>query len=174
MLMDSRPTSTTQEDASSEAQLEALEQFVLDNDELMRLEELASPFNIFKALGVDTQEIRHSSFLAWLLDPTQTHGLRDTFLKGFLMKTTSKARALGIGTISPVDIDAWDLSDTEVRRERQNIDIILVNQPRNLVCVIENKIDSGEHGDQLRRYRAIVESMYPGWIHHFVFLTAKD
>lgn len=172
--MDSQPTSTTQEDASPEAQLEVLEQFVLDNDELMRLEELASPFNIFKALGVDTQEIRHSSFLAWLLDPTQTHGLRDIFLKGFLMKTTSKARALGIGTISPVDIDVWDLSDTEVQRERQNIDIILVNQPRNFVCVIENKIDSEEHGDQLRRYRKIVESRFPDLVHHFIFLTARD
>ena len=173
MPMDSQPTSTTQEDASSEAQHEALERFVLDNAELMRLEELADPFNIFEALGIVRQEIRHSNFLAWLINPAQTHGLGDSFLKGFLLKTSVTARELGIETISPIDVDVWDLSATEVRREWRNIDITLLDESRKFVCVIENKVFSSEHSNQLRRYREVVEAEFPDYTRHYVLLNVS-
>ena len=173
MPMDSQPTSTTQEDASSEAQHEALERFVLDNAELMRLEELADPFNIFEALGIVRQEIRHSNFLAWLMNPAQTHGLGDSFLKGFLFKTSVEARMLGIETISPVDVDVWDLTETEIRREWRNIDITLLDESRKFVCVIENKVFSSEHSNQLRRYREVVEAEFPDYTRHYVLLNVS-
>ena len=160
------------EDASD--QIELLERFVLDNADLRRLEELAGPFNIFEALGVVAQETRHSNFLAWLLDPNQNHGLGELFLKRILMLTSSRAKADGIDRLSPIDVDVWDLSGTEVRREWQHIDICLVNEARQFICVIENKVYSSEHSDQLKRYREIVEVAYPDWNHHFVFLTATD
>jgi len=47
---------------------EVLERFVFDNEELRRLEELLGGFNIFDALGIAGAEIRHSNFLAWLLE----------------------------------------------------------------------------------------------------------
>ena len=53
---------------------EALERFVVDNDDLLQLEERIGRFNIFDALGVAHAEIRHSNFLAWLLDPAESHG----------------------------------------------------------------------------------------------------
>jgi len=151
---------------------EALERFVLDNEDLARLEELTSQFNFFEAVGMVWQEIRHSHFLAWLLNPAQNHGLGDSFLKAFLTKTSVKARVCGIeGTISPVDVDVWDLSGTEVRREWKNIDITLVDQARKFVCVIENKVHSGEHGDQLERYREVIRREFPNYTHHYVLLN---
>lgn len=60
---------------------EILENFVIDNVELERIEELTSQFNIFQALNIAEWEVRHSSFLAWLMDPSETHGLDDYFLK---------------------------------------------------------------------------------------------
>lgn len=150
---------------------EALEKFVLDNEELARLEELTSQFNIFEALGIVRQEIRHSNFLAWLMNPAQTHGLGDSFLKGFLLKTSVEARMLGIDTISPVDVDVWDLTETEIRREWKNIDITLLEEPKKFVCVIENKVHSGEHSDQLRRYRCAVEREFPDYTRHYVLLN---
>src|SRR3972149_7475372 len=95
---------------------ELLERFILNNEDLARLEESTGQFNIFEALGIVRQEIRHSNFLAWLMNPAQTHGLGDYFLKGFLFKTSVKARMRGIETISPVDVDVWDLTETEIRR----------------------------------------------------------
>jgi hypothetical protein len=151
---------------------EALEKFVLDNEDLARLEELTGQFNFFEAVGMVWQEIRHSHFLAWLLNPAQNHGLGDSFLKAFLTKTSVKARACGIeGTISPVDVDVWDLSGTEVRREWKNVDITLVDQARKFVCVIENKVHSGEHGDQLKRYRDEVRKAFPNYAQHYVLLN---
>ena len=53
----------------------ALEEFVVDNDELLELEAQIGRFNVFDALGIVRAEIRHSAFLRWLLDPSESHGL---------------------------------------------------------------------------------------------------
>ena len=167
--MTSQPETTGEEGPDPR---EALEKFVLDNEELARLEELTGQFNLFEALGLVRQEIRHSNFLAWLMNPSQSHGLGDSFLKGFLFKTSAKARMLGIETISPVDVDVWDLTETEIRREWKNIDILLVENAKRFICVIENKIYSSEHSDQLRRYREdVVEPGFPKYTRHYVLLN---
>ena len=167
--MTSQPETTGEEGPDPR---EALEKFVLDSEELARLDELTSQFNIFEALGIVRQEIRHSNFLAWLMNPSQAHGLGDSFLKAFLMKTSVKARMSGIETISPVDVDVWDLTETEIRREWRNIDITLLDESHKFVCVIENKIYSSEHSDQLRRYREdVVEPGFPKYTRHYVLLN---
>jgi len=168
--MTSQPETTGEEGLDPR---EALEKFVLDSEELARLEELTSQFNIFEALGLVRQEIRHSNFLAWLMNPAQTHGLGDYFLKGFLFKTSVEARMRGIETISPVDVDVWDLTETEIRREWKNIDITLLEEPKKFVCVIENKVHSGEHSDQLRCYRKVVEREFPDYTRHYVLLNVS-
>lgn len=57
-------------------------------DALRKLErdfKLGHRFNLFEALNITKQEIRHSRFLAYLLDPHEAHGLGDRFLRGLLM-----------------------------------------------------------------------------------------
>jgi hypothetical protein len=66
--------------------LEAPEALVVDNPELERLEALLDEFNIFEAIGAVRVELRHSDFLAFLLNPTQNHGLGDAFVKRLLEK----------------------------------------------------------------------------------------
>jgi len=41
-------------------------------------------FNLFYLLGLGTDEVRHSAFLAWLFDPSAAHGQGDQFLRAFL------------------------------------------------------------------------------------------
>jgi hypothetical protein len=41
-----------------------LEDLVVDNQELERLEALLGQFNLFEALGVERRELRHSDFVA--------------------------------------------------------------------------------------------------------------
>jgi hypothetical protein len=65
--------------------LEALERFVVENDDLDALEERIGRFNIFDALRITRAEIRHSNFLAWLLDPAESHGHGTLFLRAILM-----------------------------------------------------------------------------------------
>ncbi len=168
--MTGQPETTGEQGPNSR---QALEEFVLENEELARLEELTSQFNIFEALGAVRQELRHSDFLAWLMSPAQTHGLGDSFLKGFLSRTSVKARELGIDTISPVDVDIWDLTEIEIRREWRNIDITLLDESNKFVCVIENKIYSSEHSDQLGRYRRVAEAEFPDYTRHYVLLNVS-
>jgi hypothetical protein len=139
--------------------LQALTALVVD-PELEELEARLDPFNIFEAIGMTTQEIRHSNFLAFLLNPKQNHGLGNTFLKRFLQKALmegSSAKA----PITPIDVNVWSFDDLVVHREHLNIDILLVSEDHQLAIIIENKIASGEHSGQLARYYSLIKTHYP-------------
>lgn len=148
----------------------ALEQFVVDNPDLEELEGHLEQFNIFEALGAVRQEVRHSNFLGFLLDPAQNHGLHDTFLQRFLKKALSDLHDSNLA-ISPIELDAWDLNEAVVLREWQNIDVFIIEENLKLAVVIENKIDSGESSGQLQRYRDTVQRQYPGFKQVFFYLT---
>jgi hypothetical protein len=143
----------------NEAELEALEAFVVDPD-LERLEELSGQFNLFEAIGATRMEVRHSDFLAFLLDPSQSHGLGDFFLKRLLQKILA-GPGRGTEGITPIHLDLMDLGNTSVRREWAHTDILCVNEGNRLVVLIENKIDSGEGEGQLAKYLHEVERAYP-------------
>ena len=132
---------------------QVLEDFVLKNPELVELEGLLSEFNIFEAMRAERTEIRHSDYLAFLLDPGRPHGLGDLVLKTILQNVL-KAKGDYPPGVTPVDLDSWDMTAATVSREESNIDILVryENSGRRLIVLIENKIDSGEHSDQLSRY----------------------
>jgi hypothetical protein len=165
-------TNTVQDQANPLEDRQALEAFVVENADLEALEGLLEQFNIFEAVSVIRQELRHSDFLAFLLDPRQNHRLGDAVVQRLLQKILIAARHLA-PPLSPIHLDSWDLSRITVRREWQNIDILLVDPVNRLVVVIENKIDSGEHSGQLGRYLHIVNDEYPSaeWRHLAVYLT---
>ena len=51
-----------------------------------QLSQKMQTLNIFEVLGITNAEIRHSNFLAWLLDPNGNHGMGDKFLREFVSK----------------------------------------------------------------------------------------
>lgn len=122
--------------------------------------------NIFRALSIERREVRHSNFLAYLLDPQENHGLRDIVLRKFLKDIFSDKKAQE-RTI--YDADGLDLSLVEIRREWRHIDLLIV-LPGDVIA-IENKVDSGEHSNQLLRYQSTVSNSFHGKKRHFVFLT---
>ncbi len=148
----------------------ALESFVVENQDLERLEGLLAEFNLFEAIGAVRSELRHSAMLAFLLNPAGTHGLGDAFIRRFLQRALFDAAAER-APVSPVKLDVWDLGNSEVRREWSNIDILVVDGRNKLVIVIENKIGSTEHSDQLRRYGESVRLAFPGYQVVGIFLT---
>lgn len=155
-----------------ERQFKALETFVSENEELEQLESLLDQFNIFEAVGMTRQEIRHSQFLAFLLDPQQKHGLGDAFIKQLLRKVLHAAERTDL-PISLIDVDVWSFSQATVQREWQNIDILLVDATNQIVVIIENKVDSTEHSNQLNRYWEIVSRHYPDWKTIGIYLTVE-
>jgi hypothetical protein len=155
--------------------LDALNRLVSDLDgagDLERLEDALSEFNLFVALGAVNSELKHSSFLAWLLDPNETHGFGDIVVKRLLQRAILNGNTKG--TITPVDLDLLDFSDLEVRREWSEIDILLVSRINRIAVVIENKIGAAESEGQLKKYRLQTQNDFQnteGWRHILIFLT---
>jgi len=122
--------------------------------------------NIFEILRITNNEIRHSNFLSWLLDPNQSHKLGDIFLKRFLREVFSSDK---FGEIDQFDVEGLDLTKVEIQREWKNIDVLI--KLDDVVVCIENKILSKEHSNQLIRYREIIETQFPNHKKTYVFLT---
>ena len=142
------------------SQTKALEAFT-QAPELLRLEGLLAQFNLFEVVGVVRHELRHSDFLAFLLDPKRNHGLGATFLSAFLQAVGPTA----------LDLDALNLSHAYVFREWHHIDILVLDDVNRLAVIIENKVDTGEHSDQLNRYYIEARNHYPGYKILALFLT---
>src|SRR2546427_12681940 len=121
--------------------LEALERFVVENDDLLQLESHIGRFNIFDALGITRVEIRHSNFLAFVLDPAESHGQGQLFLRAVLMDFLKNATP-ELRPLSPIDLDGTDLRGVEIKREWKNIDVLITCRKPQFVVVIENKVGS--------------------------------
>lgn len=102
------------------------------------------------------QEVRHSYLLAHLLDPRRSHQLGDAVLRRFLGLFRD-----GPGAIAAVE--ALSLERVTVQREWEFVDLLVEVPSHRLVLLIENKVDSSEHSNQLDRYLTKVEERYPGW-----------
>jgi hypothetical protein len=152
--------------------LTLLESFLIDNPEFERLETLLDQFNIFEVLGAVRQEVRHSEFLAFLLNPQGSHGLGDDFVRRFLQSALAGVDTSGLA-VTALDLALWALDDLEVRREWQNIDLLLLSENNRLAVIIENKVGSKEHSNQLQRYFQITQQHFLDWHILGLFLTPE-
>lgn len=149
--------------------------------------------NIFDAVGMSTQEIKHSAFLAWLLNPEMPHGLKNKFLTIFLKKLlyyeqdgadidgyfTNKQILSSRGIFSIDDLHGL-INDNKISvlKERTltlngndgRIDIFIESESAKTLIVIENKIFTSTHDDQLKRYVAEFDNR-TDWKKIFVYLT---
>lgn len=157
----------------------ALESLAARSCDFDQLTSAPPEFNVFEAMGAVFQELRHSDFLSFLLNPQASHGLGDRFTKGWLKRVVSSERDYpytesdsAVSSVTrPELLEHFDMSEAQVFRERDHIDVLLVDARNCLTVVLENKIFSGEHSDQLARYRRIVEERYPGFDLLCIFLT---
>ena len=102
-------------------------------------------FNVFSLCGVDHYETMHSKILAEFLNPQGRHGQRTLFLKCFqqMLKDHFKFE----GEFS----DSTSVT-TEIAFGGDRLDILIEDESRKSICVIENKIFAGEQPEQLERY----------------------
>lgn len=124
--------------------------------DLDKLELNLKTSNIFRILRVIKTEIRHSNFIAWLLDPSESHNLNEVFLRRFLLDLD-------------IDIDDIKYKKVEIRREWRNIDLLIIID-KSVIC-IENKVESKEHSNQLKRYKEIIYDNFETYDKNFVYLT---
>jgi len=144
-----------------EDQSRVLDKFLVDNRELEELSARLSVFNILRVLRVEQTEIRHSNVLAWLLDPRESHGLRDAFLRRFL-STVLLDNESAVVDLTPARVELMEMLDVEVWREWKNIDILAVSSLNQWVLLVENKIKAGASKSQLVRYVETVKKEFAG------------
>ncbi len=133
-----------------------LARFAAERSNLQRKEQSwqmakAPNFNIFRALGLQRRESKHSRFLAELLDPRGSHAQGDRFLTAFLCL----AREFGLHCPSEWPVEPkknWEITTEEVVSESDRLDIVLRCRRARFMMVIENKIDAPEGYKQLLRY----------------------
>lgn len=111
------------------------------------LEATGQRYNVFNILGLSSNETRlHSAFLANLLDPHGSHGLKTKPLNAFLK--IIGATHLDSSTASvEIEKHVGLVTDSEGGR----IDIFISDKNRNSI-IIENKIYAGDQRNQLLRY----------------------
>jgi hypothetical protein len=78
--------------------------------------------------------------------------------------------------LSLFDFEIFNYGNVEIRREWNNIDILLILKEENkdIVIVIENKITSSEHSNQLQRYKKIIDDEFKQHIKIFIYLTPEE
>ena len=159
--MTSLPASSTHKGTEPDSDLRSQEGTLLTLIEaLQKLErefKLATVFNVFEAVAMARQEIRHSRFLAFLLDPRSPHGLGPAFLRATLSAAVAEHPD---PPVSRLDVAITDLGGCSVHCERDHFDIAVEVPSLRLLFVIENKIDAAESVEQLQKYRQLALSRY--------------
>ncbi|PWG65638.1 PD-(D/E)XK nuclease family protein [Bifidobacterium callitrichidarum] len=112
--------------------------------------------NVFSIIGMGHQEIKHSNYLAYLLNPHNNHGLRRGLLK--------KLYAFCLPGLKPS-------MDIKVYREKADIDLLIVDMGNKAVICIENKVFAKLSADQLDKYYDHLRAVYPTYRKAHVFLT---
>jgi len=153
--------------------LRDLERFFVNNYDLDRIRTHLNRFNPIKTMGLEQRELTHSNILCWLFDPQESHGLGDRFLKSFIAEALQGHEA--DHQPSALEISHSNMMDAEVRREWFNIDILVLSEQKHWVFVIENKLRTTQHGEQLQRYMNYVKERFgKDYRYGGVFLTLSD
>jgi len=117
--------------------------------------------NIFKVMGIDQNEIRHSNTIAWLLDPSENHKLGALFFQKFMTQLFEKdPDYFNDRNINILQLLLSDINDMKVFREKENIDILVVSKKLKFVLCIENKINAGIGNEQLDKYYKYIKEYY--------------
>lgn len=131
-------------------------------------------FEPFKAMGIRSKELVHSRILATFLNKSARHGLGADFLNAFVTALAQPGAVLFSGE----HLDATELLrvtgpsvHSQVFRELDFIDLVIVFPAHQLVIGIENKVDAGEQEDQLARYQETLRVRFNGYRQALVFLT---
>ena len=115
-------------------------------------------FNYFSVLKIEKAEVKHSAFIAELLNPKGLHGQGDIFLKLFIELYYPIFQTKN--TKVQIEKDLGKEINEEMKEEKIGRTDIFITNKTNCI-VIENKIDAGEQSKQLERYHKYCTKNFP-------------
>jgi hypothetical protein len=148
-----------------------IEKLITDND-FDKLKDYFKDINIFKVMGIDQNEIRHSNTIAWFLDPFKNHNLGSLFFQKFMSYMFEKdPDYFNDRNINILHLLLTDIDDMKVFREKEDIDILVVSKKLKFVICIENKINAGIGDTQLDKYYKYINEHYSSFSKFFLLLS---
>ncbi len=145
-----------------------LEDLLLDADIFNDLKNYTNNVNLFDVLKISNAELKHSIVLAYIFNPNENHNLGSKPLELLFKHLALNNQITQLGIFDLLDIDYNDFS---ILREYKNIDILMKSTKNKVVICIENKIWSGEHDNQLTRYKNIIDDEFVNYKKVFLYLT---
>ncbi|MBR5622095.1 MAG: PD-(D/E)XK nuclease family protein [Opitutales bacterium] len=155
--------------------------------EFLELQEYYQRKSCWEILGIARVEVYHSAFIAWLLDPSESHAMGVFCLRRLLAAAVLVESKIGTSCCSDwldetfrqaIIVDNYTISDVRVETEKvvssdkprdSRLDIFVECKisiesrgPFDLKMIIENKVGSSEHGNQTSRYRDWAAKEFPG------------
>ena len=149
--------------------------------EFIQLDRMLKRFNVFTATDMRRREVKHTKFLAHLLDPHEAHGLGIRFLENFVLNLINEKGSESIDFFNLDLMNAEILSEHNLEakgKKGKTIDLLifipsLSHESKNILIAIEAKVDSKESQDQLSGYRELIEEKFgQEFVTHYFFLTA--
>jgi len=152
---------------------------MINKDQLFILEKNLKDFgqkieqkpNIFEILNVSHKELVHSNILAWLLSVKNNQPIGTFFLKEFVKVINERYGYLDL--IKELnELSEKDFNSSDIYREKLRTDILIHFPYSKIIIVIENKIFSNEHDNQLKKYENSIENIYnKNYKYIYLFLT---
>ena len=169
---------------SSSTKLDLVKKFIFNDNVqhiLSNINDNLMDFNILEITGMGNQEIKHSNILGWLFDDSE-HNLEYLILFEFLKKIIEQAKQNDENEEIVNDLQSYiylsqKKKNITIYREKDNIDLLIVDESNKIVITIENKVYASERvdgndGGQLQKYKDIIDSKYnETYKKYFVFLT---
>ena len=129
--------------------IEKLQKILTDKD-FIALQQWNKNKQIFDILK--TNEMTHSSMIAWLINPNEGHDLGTLFIKNMFYSLAVNDN-LTINEIESISFQNL-LIETEVSVDKDNrIDILIYDPVNRYLFIIENKCGASLFKDQLKRYK---------------------
>lgn len=133
------------------------------------------------------KEMNISRFLAWLIDPTQGHGLGDQAIKSLLTRAGLSAEkvhlslndrrflaAANIHTLAFSSIVVMTEAELGLPGETRYIDVLAVDPAAELYVAVENKFGHLEGVDQTETYYKALRQLFPGYRGIHLYLDSNE
>lgn len=129
------------------------------------------------------KEVNISRFIAWLLDPTEGHGLGDLAIQSLLIRAwwQSDEADIDFATrrfLSPANVQTEGFSasvvTTEIDLSGRFLDVLVLDASRRRYIAIENKFGAQQSKAQLKHYRKQLEKLLPDFLGIHIFLDSNE
>lgn len=170
------------------AEIKILDQMIAQSSEFKKLSSSLSGFNLWELFDIETAESFNEKMLLWLLNENESHNLGDFFLRRWLILILHKdlnsqhrykrpLNALNIEYARVVDSSIESQKMIQINGRTRYLDLFIdlkTLRQEDWVIIIEIKVGTHDHENQLSDYRQWLKETYPNHKKLTIFLYDEN